>query len=178
MNCFKLEDLPTKPTQHAEASVDRMIERGLSQNFKWFSDGKCDVPSENIDGKMYNAFLTCECMYTTHGNMCKHIIFAQKMVVKSGIDLMHIRQHSEVIIEAGSHVKERSHVTVYADDGHVGVVSNGQCTCRTNSLGETCICIIVQSCLQKDAGETEEEKILSNCFLPWQGQWINLWKKW
>lgn len=86
------------------------------------------------------------------GNVCKHIVFAKKVGGQQGVNVLDIcKIQSQLIIENGNCTLEQGYLAVQIDNGQVNIVHNGQCSSRANSLGETCVCLLVQLLLQESS---------------------------
>lgn len=119
------------------------------------TNGTCTVPSQS-GPQSYHVNLsnyTCECKASLSGNVCKHIHFANMILLARGVSLFEIRQQlSKQIVEERSYLLDRGSLTVFLERGSISVISleNGYCSCNTSSFGQMCVCHHVHSLLTEE----------------------------
>ncbi|KAG9283804.1 hypothetical protein AMEX_G2612 [Astyanax mexicanus] len=148
-------------TSDALLGVERMKSRGLDHSVSWQCEGKCNVPSETVPGRMYLVdlvYTTCTCEYANLGNMCKHVLLAKCVSASSDIDVNGLRQtKADILYSRNEYVLDKLTVVVHSN-GHIGIVNmkNMQCSCLSNSHGEVCVCLTLA---QKLVGNTDLEEV-------------------
>ncbi|KAK1174728.1 hypothetical protein AOXY_G2296 [Acipenser oxyrinchus oxyrinchus] len=152
----------TNPAAVSDSSAKKMIDKGLSPFCNVKDNGDCSVPSEHTEGKFYSVSLTfLTCPFALLGNVCKYIEFAKSVGAKLGVDVLAIRKkQSQLIVENKSYTEERDYLVVHCDDCQLSIVCNGQCSCRANRFGETCVCLLVQQFLHDTQSKKLETPIM------------------
>ncbi|XP_041420312.1 uncharacterized protein LOC121394176 [Xenopus laevis] len=137
-------------------TVEKMIQKGLEANIHHKGEGNYCIPSESQPAKYHNVnviYNICDCWFSLMGNICKHIAFAKTLLSRENISLDQLRKSEcNLLIKRRMYIQEGATLIINRDD-EMSIVHKSKCSCRTNSFGETCVCIMFAIALKNSTSK-------------------------